>query len=208
VVEALLENDLFLKDSLQKDSLVNTVTWFLQGVQRDTTDNRLYDGCLSRKAIPYDGGFVASVVTLSTIKSEPVDLENAGHHYPSYATATCDGFMAMHALGMQHKKGYKDAKEWLLTNQTLETIDGLSPDDPEQWYQVMHYYHLAVRAEAMNIIEPQGPWRRKLEAILVREQSPEGYYVNPIGGVNKEDDPLMSTIFAIQAGNRIVHLTY
>jgi len=35
------------------------------------------------------------------------------------------------------------------------------------------------------------------------EQQPDGYYINPIGGVNKEDDPLMATIFAVQAGCKV-----
>ena len=85
----------------------------------------------------------------------------------------------------------------------MHTIDGISPDDPEQWDEVMHYYHLAVRSEAMNLVDPGGKWRDSIESILIKEQFPGGYYVNPIGGVNKEDDPLMATILAIQACERV-----
>ncbi len=173
---------------------------FLQGVQRTQEDPRLYEGCLSRKALPYDGGFISSTVTLATNKCEPVLIEGAGYHYPSYATATCDGFLAMHALGMTDTKAYADAKQWLEKNQDMSTIEGLSKEDPEQWHEVMHYYHWAVRAEAMTAAGITGPWSKELQRMLIKEQQPDGYYINPIGGVNKEDDPLMATIFAVQAG--------
>ena len=190
VTEALMEWD--------EAEVKEGVLLFLKGVQRYPSDTRLYEGCKSRADLPYDGGFVASVVTMSTIKSEPVEIDSVGLHYPSYATATCDGFMTMHALGMLETDAYQDAKKWLIENQNLNTIDGLSADDPEQWDEVMHYYHLAVRSEAMKIIDPEGAWKKKIAKIIKREQQPEGFFINPIGGVNKEDDPLMATIFCIQ----------
>jgi hypothetical protein len=82
----------------------------------------------------------------------------------------------------------------------MHTIDGLKEDDPEQWYQIMHYYHLAVRAEAMTVANISGSWSKEITKILIDEQTESGYYINPMGGVNKEDDPLMATIFAVQAG--------
>ena len=172
-------------------------------MQRTPEDPRLYEGCLSRKALPYDGGFISSTVTLATNKCEPVLIEGAGYHYPSYATATCDGFLALNALGMTDTKAYTDAKNWLEKNQDMSTIEGLSRDDPEQWHEVMHYYHWAVRAEAMTAAGITGPWSKELERLLIKEQQPDGYYINPIGGVNKEDDPLMATIFAVQAGCKV-----
>ena len=176
---------------------------FLQGVQRTQEDPRLYEGCLSRKDLPYDGGFISSSVTLYTNKCAPVYISGAGYHYPSYATATCDGLLALHALGMDGTQACKDAKHWLEEHQDMSTIDGLSKNDPEQWHQVMHYYHWAVRAEAMTAAGIKGPWSKELIRMLIKEQQPDGYYVNPIGGVNKEDDPLMATIFAVQAGNKV-----
>gem|GEM_PF-524393 len=181
-------------------TLLPSVKVFLHSVQRTPEDVRLYEGCLSRKALPYDGGFISSAVTLATNKSVPVFIPGAGYHYPSYATATCDGLLAMHALGMKDTQAYRDAKHWLEKNQDMSTIDGLTKDDPEQWYQVMHYYHWAVRAEAMTAAGISGLWSKQLTKLLIKEQQPGGYYINPIGGVNKEDDPLMATIFAIQAG--------
>src|SRR5688500_3232701 len=53
-----------------------SVKYFLKGIQRQPGDSRIYEGCKSREHLPYDGGFVASVVTLSTIKSEPVEIDS------------------------------------------------------------------------------------------------------------------------------------
>ncbi|MBK9983634.1 MAG: hypothetical protein IPP15_14845 [Saprospiraceae bacterium] len=187
------------------DSLRNDIVLFLNGTQRSKNDSRLYEGCLSRSKLPYDGGFVSSVVTLATNKSQAAFIEGAGYHYPSYATATCDGLIAMHALHMDTTQAFHDAENWLKKNQNYTTIDGLSVNDPEQWTYVMHFYHLSVRAEAMQDIDPHGAWRDSISMMLIKEQLPEGDYLNPLGGVNKEDDPLVSTIFCIQAGNDVLN---
>lgn len=201
VVEALVDAGYFE----EKEKSEEAVLLFLKGVQRSHDDLRLYEGCTSRLQLPYDGGFVASLVTLETNKSQPVTIENAGYHYPSYATATCDGFLTMFAMKLDDNYPlYSDAKKWLLKHQQIATIDGLDKEDPEQWAEIMHYYHLAVRSEAMSIIDPEGKWQEAISTILIREQLENGSYVNPIGGVNKEDDPLMATIFAIQAAGNCI----
>ena len=176
---------------------------FLAGAQRWTSDSRLFEGCTSRNRLPYDGGFISSAATLATNKSIPVQIEGAGLHYPSYATATCDGLLALHVLGLQKTSTYKDAVKWLTDHQRIDVIDGLSKDDPEQWYLIMHYYHWAVRAEAMIVAGIDGPWKEKLRKALFDEQLENGSYINPLGGVNKEDDPLMATIFCVQAFTKV-----
>jgi hypothetical protein len=69
----------------------------------------------------------------------------------------------------------------------------------------MHYYHWSVRAEAMRAAGIQGAWESDLRKALLEEQQPGGFYINPIGGVNKEDDPLMATIFCVQAFTAIIN---
>jgi len=176
----------------------NAAYQFFLSVQRSPNDHRLYEGCTDRSNLPYDGGFVSSMYTLSTNKCQPYNVNDC-YHYPSYATATCDGLLALSALGMKNSKEFMDAAHWLKEHQRIDVIDGLSKDDPEQWYQIMHYYHWSVRAEAMRAANIEGPWEKDLIRALIKEQEPEGYYVNPLGGVNKEDDPLMATIFCTQA---------
>lgn len=199
VVQALVESG-YLKTKSKED-----VIFFLKGTQRSKDDQRLYEGCISRSKLPYDGGFVSSVVTLPTNKSQAVFIDGAGYHYPSYATATCDGLIAMHALGMDSTIAFHDAEGWLKKNKNYSIIDGLSTTDPEQWTYVMHYYHLSVRAEAMKVIDPDGSWRDSISDLLIKEQLSDGNYLNPLGGVNKEDDPLVSTTFCIQAANDVLN---
>jgi hypothetical protein len=222
ITEALNEQHYFqLKDyvpghsyyrqsTIDKDSITlspmdrwKAIHIFLQGVQRSPGDHRLYEGCTDRTNIPYDGGFVSSMYTLSTNKCQPYNVNDC-YHYPSYATATCDGLLALHALGLQGTKEYTDAVGWLKAHQHIDVIDGLSENDPEQWYQIMHYYHWSVRAEAMTAAQIDGPWKNSLKDALVREQLQDGTYLNPLGGVNKEDDPLMATIFCVQAFTQLV----
>lgn len=199
VIQSLVESNQL------PDSLKPGINLFLKGTQRVQDDPRLYEGCISRSKLPYDGGFVSSVVTLPTNKSQAVFIEGTGYHYPSYATATCDGLIAMHALEMDSTIAFHDAEEWLKKNKNYSIIDGLSTTDPEQWTYVMHYYHLSVRAEAMSVIEPHGAWRDSISGMLIKEQLADGNYLNPLGGVNKEDDPLVSTIFCIQAANDVLN---
>ena len=183
---------------IQNENWIDDAMTFLRSVQRSPQDKRLYEGCTDRTNIPYDGGFVSSMYTLSTNKCQPYNVNDC-YHYPSYATATCDGLLALHALGLDSSKEFQDAKRWLVMNQKIDGIDGLSKEDPEQWYQIMHYYHWSVRAEAMRVAGIQGSWEKNMIRDLIKEQQPEGFYINSLGGVNKEDDPLMATIFCIQA---------
>jgi hypothetical protein len=184
---------------IRNEDWVDEVMMFLNSVQRSPHDPRIQSPLSGILRVPYDGGFVSSMYTVSTNKSQPVMLREGTMYYPSYATATCDGLLALHALSLEGTDMYRGAVEWLEKNQRIDVIDGLSPDDPEQWYQIMHYYHWAVRAEAMTAANIDGPWRQDLLDALIKEQQPDGFYINPIGGVNKEDDPLMATVFCIQA---------
>jgi hypothetical protein len=191
VVEALME----------AGAEVNTdaVACFLNSVQRHPGDPR--HPARTREAIKlkYDGGFVSSMATTSTNKSTPAILEGSIIYYPSYATATCDGLMALKALGKESDQQYDDAEKWLTQYQSIDVVEGLMDDSAASWSQVMHYYHWAVRAEAMMSAGIKGTWKSDLKKALMKEQQADGSYFNPLGGVNKEDDPLMATIFCIQS---------
>jgi len=205
-LKAAEQNGIELKRQPDFDDtgLRNSAMQFLNSVQRTKSDARLYEGCTDRTKIPYDGGFVSSMYTLSTNKCQPYNVNDC-YHYPSYATATCDGFLALHSLGLQKTSAYSDAKQWLTDHQQIDVIDGLSKDDPEQWYLIMHYYHWSVRAEAMKAAGIDGPWKENLRKALIDEQLENGSYINPLGGVNKEDDPLMATVFCVQAFTNVVN---
>ena len=58
----------------------------------------------------------------------------------------------------------------------------------------------------MTVAGIEGPWSDQLTRMLIKEQHPDGFYMNPLGGVNKEDDPLMATIFAVEAAYKVIGL--
>lgn len=149
-----------------------------------------------------DGGFFTSIVTSETNKSLPVpDVPDIWH---SYATATCDGLLALHAAGVQiNDTRIVQASTWLHQHSELRFPEGISLDDPMQWHLVMKYYHLAVRGETCAVVPCDDIQRQKISAILISEQRKDGSFMNPMGAPNKEDDPLLATTFAIIALNSV-----
>ncbi len=149
-----------------------------------------------------DGGFFTSIVTPETNKSLPVsDMPDTWH---SYATATCDGLLALHAAVVPHNDSrMEQASAWLRKHSELSFPVGIPLDDPLQWHLVMKYYHLAVRGEVCAFVNGDDVQRQKISAILVAEQRDDGSFMNPMGASNKEDDPLLATAFAIIAMNPV-----
>jgi hypothetical protein len=163
---------------------------YLDRVQNDFVEN-------IPRADYLDGGFFTSIVTPETNKSAKIiDIEDTWH---SYATATCDGLLALLATGVaKDDRRAIQARDWLDQHQNIDYPEGIPLDDPLQWHRVMRYYHLAVRAEAYAqmpfSLNKDGLWK-----ILSSEQREDGSYLNPMGEPNKEDDPLISTTLAVIA---------
>lgn len=180
-----------LKDAeVLKDSVIVPVKQFLSLLQKYKSSDH------------FDGGFFASSVTIGTNKGSFVEgtTSDSVSNYASYATATCDGILALKTLGLQdsHPQIAK-AKEWLLKNRDLKYPQGIPKNTAELWHEVMHFYHLAVRAEAFNVLNYKGTWQKEIVEILKRQQNENGSFLNPVGGPNKEDDPLLATTFAMIA---------
>lgn len=155
----------------------------------------------------YDGGFFASSVTIATNKSEleiPVETDSM-NYFSSYATATCDGLLALKTLEDESlEQRIAKATDWLMVNAELKYPQGIPHDTTEQWHEVMRYYHLLVRAEAFHTMAYQGAWQKEMVEILAQEQRADGSFSNPMGAPNKEDDPLLATAFAIVALQKTV----
>ncbi len=144
---------------------------------------------------PDDGGFISSSVTLGTNKGR---WDGANFH--SYATATCDGLLALLAAGYSRNDApVQAAFQWLKRYPELDAPAGMPPDDPNQWGRAMFFYHLAMRAEAYTAMEYGGNWRTKMTHILLPKQLPDGSFVNPDGAINKENDPLIASSLALIA---------
>ena len=91
------------------------------------------------------------------------------------------------------------AYQWLQNHPLLDRPEGIPTDDVFEWHRVMFFYHLAVRAEALSHFEGNPVFQAELVKILEEKQHTDGSFMNPFGGLNKEDDPLLATTLAIIA---------
>ncbi len=175
--------------------------YYFRLTQKNPNEARLHPTKVSHKKIPYDGGFFASPVTLSTNKGGIAAEDSLeANYFRSYATATCDGILGLLAAGHSvNEESIQMALKWLDKNPKWDYPQGIPLDDPDQWHEVMFYYHLSVRAQVYAIVQHPSKWRQKIIDLLNTRQQEEGYFYNPMGGPNKEDDPLLATAFAVIA---------
>jgi hypothetical protein len=203
VLEALQETGLDCLDSKQKAER------FLHFVQRHPDDGRpqpdpLGTAIPDNLSTPYDGGFYFSPVVLAANKgrSEPLGEDSAAC-FRSYATATCDGLLALHAAGVpDHDERVQAALEWLGRNPRLEYPDGIPEDHPEPWGKAVYFYHLAVRSEIGSKFSLSGQWSHAIGQLLLKEQQSDGSFVNRRSPLMKEDDPIMCTALGVIALTR------
>lgn len=177
-------------------SVADRALTFLRLVQRRPEETRappsVYD---SVSVAPYDGGFYFSPVVLAANKGD-----RARGAYSSYSTATCDGLLALLALGRGvDDERVRDAARWLTTQARPEAPVGIDPDDPTGWVTQILCYHFAVQAEALAALDAPGIWRGELAAAVMRLRQPDGSYVNVGGALMKEDDPLVATALVLVA---------
>ena len=143
-----------------------------------------------------DGGFYYSPVVVGANKGGLV-AEPAV--YNSYATATCDGLLAMLAAGRSSDApAAQYAIQWLYKHPELDAPEGIPIDRPTQWHRVLFIYHLSVRAAVYDRIGWPDEARNEMVALLRAHVSPDGSFVNLHGAPNKENDPLVATALAIQ----------
>jgi len=180
-----------------------TAQVFLRLVQKHPTETRLQPAREAHRTgtTPYDGGFYFA-------PSVP-DANKAGYTPPtatspsvwrSYATATCDGVLALLAAGVGPEDArVQAARQWLRAHPALDYPEGIPSDHPGQWQKVLLYYHLAARAVVYQALNWPGDWRQEIGALLAARQRPDGSFANPYGAPNKEDDPLLATALAVEA---------
>jgi hypothetical protein len=145
----------------------------------------------------YDGGFYFSPIVLVANKGR--QSEN-GQHFRSYATATCDGVLALLAAGVpSDDERVIAARDWLKRHPAWDAPAGIPTDHPEPWADALHFYHLAVRSEAYARLCMQGNWQSELLAVLLPQQRGDGSFANSRSPLMKEDDPLLATSLAVIA---------
>lgn len=182
---------------------------FLRLLQKDSAETRLQPGVESKHDVRYDGGFYYSPVVLARNKGGR-SVDSSGHdaYYRSYATATCDGALALVASGIpasDHRVA--DALGWLKQHAALDHAEGIPVDSEEQWGRVMFFYHLLVRSEVYSGFNWQGEWKEEMIALLAARQNEDGSFSNPYGELNKEDDPILATAMAVMILTNVGKLT-
>ena len=174
---------------------------FLRLMQKSVDEDRpqpLGDGTIARHA-RFDGGFYFSPIVLAANKGR-IQRDGDRAYFRSYATATCDGVLALLDSGVDHDdRRIVAAKKWLQRNSDWEYPAGIPAEHPEPWGDAVFFYHQAVRAEVYNRLGIDGGWRRLLLSRLSKHLQPNGSIYNQRCGLMKEDDPIMCSALALIA---------
>jgi hypothetical protein len=176
---------------------------FLRLMQRHPGEGRAHPPPLAAAAQRtrrprFDGGFFFSPVVLDANKGE-VLADDRGAYHASYATATCDGVLALLAAGLPRSdRRVRAARGWLEGHERLDHPQGV-PGGPQAWGEAIHYYHLAARAEAYAALGLSARLRGPMARELGPRQRPDGSFVNQRNHLMKEDDPLLATALALLA---------
>jgi hypothetical protein len=148
----------------------------------------------------YDGGFYFSPVVLAANKGGVETDTNGAKYFRSYATATCEGLLALRAAGVSSLDDRcRTAVEWLLAHDNLDYPQGVPKDGPVPWGEAIRFYHYAIRAEVYDQLNWPGDWEDKLAAVLLKHQQADGRFRNATSPLMKEDDPLVATALAVVA---------
>ena len=149
----------------------------------------------------YDGGFFSSsTIPYANKGRTAVDPKSGKSFFRSYSTATCDGILALIALNTSPNNRFlKDASEWLKNNEDWESPTGIPLNDPAPWRESMTIYNIMVQSEAFSALNLEGKWKYHLIQTLRDRQREDGSFANMNGKLMKEDDPLISTSYALIA---------
>jgi squalene-hopene/tetraprenyl-beta-curcumene cyclase len=155
-------------------------------------------GKITSTTPPFDGGFYFSPVVLAANKGR-VEGEPSPH-WRSYATATCDGILALLAAGVPREdERVRAAVAWLRRHTDVDYPQGVPTKHPEPWGEAIQFYHYSVRAEAYRALQFPADERQRLAAAVARHQRDDGSFVNAASPLMKEDDPVLCTAQATVA---------
>lgn len=159
----------------------------LQGLPFEGRDDALG---FVRRCGTADGGFVYSPVERALNKAGPET---------GYGSATCDGLLALLALDAADAPEVEPALTFLESIHRVDRNPGLEGGQMEVFATAMRGSYRAGSAQvfARTGRGPDG-WRRKLRTAVVAEQQADGSWVNE-SNLQKEDDPLIATSFAVMA---------
>jgi hypothetical protein len=138
-----------------------------------------------------DDGFVYSPVDPALNKGLTV---TAG-----YGTATADGLLALLALGLPTSDPEVAAAAAFLRDHHDPKVNPGIADGPKFPYaEAMRFNYRATSSRVFAALGGPDGWQRPLIDALVAEQADDGSFRNE-SNLQKEDDPLIATAFAVEA---------
>lgn len=145
-----------------------------------------------------DGGFVYSPVELALNKGarDPARTTELDA-YAGYGSATCDGVLALTALG-GHEAQIQQGLAWLHAHHRLDQNPGVGDGPVVQFAAAMRGYYRAGAAQVFALHGGPSGWRGAMADAVLAEQLADGRWQNEVA-LQKEDEPLVATTFAVQA---------
>ena len=148
-----------------------------------------------------DGGFAFTCEKASLNNKAAYSDEELTRPRP-YATATCDGVLALIACGAAAgDERVAKAIDWLVKRPSLEVVPGFEGLPPEAgWQRGLRYYYYAGLASVLAYYPAaEGEVRRAaLAGHVVGLQTKDGSWINESDRM-RENDPLIATALALTA---------
>jgi hypothetical protein len=141
-----------------------------------------------------DGSFVYSPVELALNKG----LRGPEGGPRGYGSASTDGLLCLAALGADAGDDHGRALHWLRRQHRVDRNPGLDGGPMEAFAEAMRGYYRAGAARCFARWGGPEDWRSLLVMAIVTEQHPDGSF-RATNGLQKEDDPIIATSFAVQA---------
>jgi hypothetical protein len=148
-----------------------------------------------------DGGFAFTCEPASLNNKAAYEDEDLKKPRP-YATATCDGILALIACGAKPDDAHvAKAVAWLVKRPALELVPGFEGLPPEAgWQRGLRFYYYAGLARVLPLFPPaeRDARREALHKHVIALQQNDGSWVNESDRM-RENDPLVATALAVMA---------
>lgn len=141
-----------------------------------------------------DGSFVYSPVELALNKG----LRGPDGAPLGYGSATTDGLLCLGALGLVPSEASERSGRWLSDHHRTDRNPGLEGGPMALFGEAMRGYYRAGAARCFARWGGPEGWPERLATAIAAEQREDGSIVGA-SGLQKEDDPIVGTAFAVQA---------
>ena len=166
------------------------------GVGPDDPTLREARAFVSRCRTP-DGGFLYSPVQEAVNKGG-----RQGNTLMGYGSATADGLLALHALGVSAEDPVvQEALAYLHRIHRTDANPGVGDGPHAAFGEAMKGYYRAAAASVFSLLGGPPGWKAALEEAITAEQREDGSWIGT-SPLQKEDDPILATSLAVAALTR------